>query len=95
VDGAGSVATFSQASGITTDGTNLYVADMYNNKIRKIVINTGVVSSLTGVANAVGTQGTADGAGPAATFYQPAGITSDGTNLYVMDLYNNTIRKIQ
>ena len=54
-DGTGTAATFNRPYGITTDGTNLYVADTGNNKIRQIVIATGVVSSLTGAAN------TADG----------------------------------
>ena len=65
-----------------------------NNKIRKIVIATGVVSSLTGAANTAGAAGAADGTGTAATFNRPNGITSDGTNLYVADTYNNKIRQI-
>jgi sugar lactone lactonase YvrE len=93
-DGAGATATFSYPSGITTDGTNLYVTDYANQKIRKIVIATGVVSSLTGLANTTGTMGAADGAGASAKFYYPVGITTDGTNLYVSDTFNNKIRKI-
>ena len=94
-DGAGATATFNSPVGITTDGTNLYVVDTVNNKIRKIVIATSGVSSLTGVANTAGVIGMADGAGATATFYNPEGITSDGTNLYVADFWNNKIRKIQ
>jgi sugar lactone lactonase YvrE len=93
-DGAGATATFNSLSGITTDGTNLYVVEQSNNKIRKIVIATGVVSSLTGAANTAGATGAADGAGATATFYSPYGITTDGTNLYVADTFNNKIRKI-
>ncbi len=93
-DGAATVATFSSPSGITTDGINLYVADSANYKIRQIVIATGVVSSLTGVANTAGALGVADGAATAATFSSPSGITTDGTNLYVVDAGNNKIRKV-
>ena len=93
-DGAGTAATFNAPAGITTDGTNLYVADMMNNKIRQIVIATGVVSSLTGVANFQGGLGAVDGAGAGASFFFPYGITTDGTNLYVVDLGNNKIRQI-
>ena len=94
-DGAGTVAKFNSPSGITTDGTNLYVADTANNKIRKIVIATGVVSSMTGVANSGMLSGSADGAGTtSASFYFPSGITTDGINLYVVDTQNNKIRKI-
>ena len=94
-DGAGAAATFNWPYGITSDGSNLYVADKNNNKIRQIVIATGAVSSLTGVANTAGVAGAADGAGAAATFNSPYGITTDGSSLYVTDVNGNTIRKIQ
>jgi sugar lactone lactonase YvrE len=90
-DGTGSAAGFNWPYGITTDGTNLYVADTYNYTIRKIVISTGAVTTLAGTA---GLPGSADGTGSAARFYRPSGITVDGTNLYVADTYNYTIRKI-
>lgn len=90
-DGTGTTASFYNPYGITTDGTNLYVADSYNNAIRKIVISSGVVSTLAGM---VGKYGNTDGVGTAATFYRPSGITTDGTNLYVADNWNSTIRKI-
>jgi len=96
-DGPGAKARFSYPQAVTTDGINLYVADMGtiegegNNTIRKIVIATGVVSTLAGTANKIGS---ANGIGPAARFEGPMGITTDGTNLYVADTDNNTIRKI-
>ena len=77
--------------GITTDGTNLYVTDTGNHTIRKIVISTGAVTTLAGTA---GLSGSTDGTGAAARFYYPDGIITDGTNLYVADTENNTIRKI-
>jgi sugar lactone lactonase YvrE len=94
-DGPGATATFTEINGITTDGTNLYVTDIFNNKVRKIVIATGVVSSVTGTANTAATSGAADGAGAVASFNEPWGITTDGVSLYVVDGVNNTIRKIQ
>ncbi|MEN6320944.1 MAG: hypothetical protein ABFD82_19590 [Syntrophaceae bacterium] len=90
-DGTGSAASFYIPQGITTDGNNLYVTDTGNNTIRKIVIATGVVTTLAGSA---GVSGSADGTGLAARFYNPSGIATDGTNLYVADTGNNTIRKI-
>jgi hypothetical protein len=90
-DGAGTSAAFYNPYGITTDGTNLYVTDSYNNTIRKIVIATGDVSTLAGAQEKFGDT---DGAGREATFYRPSGITTDGTNLYVADNWNNSIRKI-
>ncbi|MHB9116801.1 MAG: NHL repeat-containing protein [Burkholderiales bacterium] len=88
-DGTGTAAKFNGPAGITTDGTNLYVADTGNNAIRKVVIATGAVTTLAG-----GAWGSTDGTGTAALFYSPAGIVTDGTNLYVADSLNTTIRKI-
>ncbi len=90
-DGTGSEARFSFPMGITTDGTNLYVADSGNHTIRKIVMSTGVVTTLAGSADS---SGSTDGTGSAARFYSPSDITTDGTNLYVVDARNYTIRKI-
>ena len=89
-DATGTSATFKFPSGIVTDGTNLYVADMQNHKIRKIVIATGVVTTFAGST----TSGSADGTGASARFKTPDHMTTDGTNLYVVDQQNNTIRKI-
>jgi hypothetical protein len=90
-DGTGTAARFYHPFGITTDGTNLYVTDHSNSTIRKIVISTGVVTTIAGSAGAIGS---ADGTGTAATFNYPIGITTDGTTLYVTDSGNNRIRKI-
>ena len=90
-EGTGSAARFAYAYGITTDGTNLYVVDLSNYNIRKVVIATGEVTTLAGAA---GVSGYADGIGTAARFKYPYGITTDGTNLYVADTYNGTVRKI-
>ncbi len=89
-DGTGTAASFNYLSGITSDGTSLYVVDTHNHKIRKIVIATGVVTTLAGS----GSEGGTDGTGSAASFNYPVGITSDGTNLYIADTLNSTIRKI-
>jgi DNA-binding beta-propeller fold protein YncE len=93
-DGTGVAARFDSLWGITTDGTSLYVADggLFSNTIRKIVIATGAVTTLAGTA---GQKGSADGTGPAASFGQPFGITTDGTSLYVADVGNKAIRRIQ
>ena len=90
-NGTGTTARFNSPYGITTDGTNLYVADTYNHIIRKVVIATGEVTTFAGMK---GTSGSVDGTGTAAAFYYPYGITTDGTNLYVADTYNHTIRQV-
>ena len=87
----GTSASFNDPTGITTDGTNLYVADRGNKKVRQIVIDNGTVTTLAGT----GGTGSSDGAGGSeATFRQPAGITTDGIYLYVIEQGNHLIRKI-
>ena len=89
--GTGTSASFSSPYGITTDGTNLYVADQSNHLIRQIVISTGAVTTLAGTVD----NGSANGTGTSASFNRPQGITTDGTNLYVTDQSNHLIRKIE
>ena len=90
-NGTGTSASFDEPRGITTDGTNLYVSDYSNQLIRQIVISTGVVTTVAGT----GSRGSANGTGTSASFNEPRGITTDGTNLYVTDYGNHLIRKIE
>jgi len=91
----GTLASFKDPMGITTDGTNLYVADFSDHVIRKIVISTGAVTTVAGkLWGGAGDPGSANGTGTSASFYNPRGITTDGTNLYVADKGNHLIRKI-
>ena len=88
---------------VTTDGSSLYIADEWNDTIRKLDLATLTVSTVAGtaVANTVfgsgstGEPGATDGVGALARFLNPRGITSDGINLYLTDRGNNTIRRIQ
>ncbi|MFA6504506.1 MAG: hypothetical protein WCT14_00320 [Treponemataceae bacterium] len=90
-DGTGGAARFDNPYGIVSDGTNLYVSDSGNHTIRQIVISSGAVTTLAGVA---GSAGSADGTGSAARFATPTGLTLNGSDLYVMDQGNHTIRKV-
>jgi hypothetical protein len=89
-DGVGADARFSYLSGVASDGAgNVYVADNGIATIRKVVIATGLVTTLAG---APGVRGSADGAGAEARFSTRQGLASDGAgNLYVADTY--TVRK--
>jgi len=96
-DGVGPAALFHSPGGIWGDGANLYVADTLNFTIRKIVLQTGQVSTLAGSPQ---NRGTADGVGAAARFYAPTDVWGDGVNLYVADgsavrSLNLTTRRVQ
>jgi sugar lactone lactonase YvrE len=89
-DGTGVVVRFSVVSGVAVDGTGtLYVADQFNETIRKIA-PTGAVTTLAGTASVAGAT---DGRGSAARFFSPTGVAaaSDGT-VYVTDF--DSIRRI-
>jgi sugar lactone lactonase YvrE len=94
-DGVGASARFYQPSGLALDGAgDLYVADLSNHTIRKVapVGTNWVVSTLAGLP---GTLGSNDGTNDQARFNRPSAVAvDDGGNLFVTDLYNQTIRKL-
>ena len=91
-NGTGAVASFFFPEGIATDAAgNIYVADTFNQTIRKITPK-GVVTTLAGTPGFVGS---ADGNGAAASFSQPIAVATDAAgNVYVADMDNSAIRKI-
>jgi uncharacterized protein (TIGR03437 family) len=78
--------------GVAVDAAgNLYIADIANNRIRKV--SGGIITTVAGDGN-IGFSG--DG-GPAtgASLDHPAGIAVDSVgNLYIADMYNNRIRQV-
>jgi len=99
-DGTNGVARFGvTVSGgpksVAVDGsTNIYVADTYNDTIRKITpLGTNWIT--TTIAGSVGAIGFADGTNAVPRFDNPYGVAIDsGGNLYVSDSPSETIRKI-
>ncbi|MBF2708974.1 T9SS type A sorting domain-containing protein [Flavobacterium soyangense] len=90
-DGTGIGASFKTPTGVAVDlAGNVYVADVGNQKIRKIT-PVGLVTTFAGT----GIAGAADGTGTAASFYNPSGVAVDSAgNVYIADQSNNKVRKI-
>lgn len=90
-DGAGSTATFNHPHSIEIDNSgNLIVSDSWNNTLRKIT-PLGNVSTFAGN----GLIGGIDGPTTACSFNYPWDITVDTLgNIFVLDGYNFTVRKI-
>jgi len=91
LDGIGRAARFNGPVGLAVDDAGIvYVADTYNDRIRRI----GRDGNVTTIAGS-GKPGLADGLAAAASFDTPSAlaVTTNGT-LYVADTGNNAIRRI-
>ena len=91
--GPATSAEFKDPWGITIDASgNLYIADEYNNRIRKIDTK-GNISTVAGNGTA-GYNGDSIAA-TSAELYYPEGVAVDASgNIYIADQYNNRIRKV-
>ncbi len=94
-DGLGLAAAFSYPTGVAADGAgHLFVADQYNNTIRKLAL-VGTNWLVTTLAGRAQTPGTADGSAGGARFSLPTGLAVDADgNVFVADRGNCTIRKV-
>ena len=90
IDNAGKVCADKSDYANKDDIENLYVSEKEGHRIRKIVIFTGVVTTVAGK----GQTGNTNATGTDAMFRQPWDVTTDGKDLYVADSYNYLIRKI-
>ncbi len=90
-DGQGKAALFNGPLAVAVDKAgNLYVADTYNDRIRRITPD-GVVSTVAGGD----APGFADGPGALARFDTPSGLVLDKAgNLYIADTVNGAVRKL-
>jgi sugar lactone lactonase YvrE len=95
--GDGGLATAAQLNtprGLAVDsGGNVYVADSFNHRIRKISSATGAITTVAGT----GTQGYVGNGGVAAAaqLNNPVDVAVDsGENLFIADSYNYRIRKV-
>ena len=80
--------------GIAVDAAgNIYFADYFNNRVRKVTVSTGDISTVAGN----GTQGfSGDGAtATSAEIYYPTSVALDTVgNIYIADDVNDRIRKV-
>ncbi len=93
LDGPLMQAALAQPSGITSDGTNLYVADSEISAIRSVSLDPkGQVSTIVGVD--LFEFGDVDGQGELVRLQHPLGVTHHNGVLYVADTYNHKIKAI-
>jgi hypothetical protein len=94
VDSVGTSASFNMPVGMSTspDGSFVLIADYSNNKIRKLIVSTGVVSTFAGSGSAGG----GNGVGTVAALYYPTdiAISSDGSFAVSICHYGHRIRHV-
>jgi len=92
--GAATAAQLNQPRGVAVDGAgNIYIADTFNHRIRKVDSSTGFIHTVAGT----GAQGFGgdSGAAAAAQLNNPNGVALDGAgNIYIADSSNGRIRKV-
>jgi DNA-binding beta-propeller fold protein YncE len=87
-DGSGGSALLQHAAGVAVLNGAVWVADSFNNKLRKIDLATGWVSTAAGNGRA----GAVDGTGETAQLWNPSGLCTEGTGLFLADTNNHMIR---
>ncbi len=88
LDGPGKSARLQHPIGVDLAGGFLYLTDTYNNRIKRIELVTGEVTTLFGT----GQSGLEDGYGKGASFHEPGGLSVAGDLIFVADTNNHAIR---
>jgi len=90
--GLGVFGFFNQPLGVARDAAgNTYIADSYNNRVRKIAAN-GVITTVAGTG-ALGFLDNVPATGAKLSY--PTGVAVDGSgNLYIADVNNYRVRKV-
>ncbi len=72
---------------------NVYIADYYNNRIRKVTISTGIITTIAGSGQTGGWGSFSgdNGAATSATLYYPYGLALDSSGTLIKVLYKFTI----
>src|SRR6266550_848327 len=96
-NGPASEAVLRRPWGIWIDRGNLYIteAGYLGQRVRKVVLSTGVITTLAGPED--GVEGFAGDGGPAlgARFFSPLGVVADSAgNVFIADADNHRVRRI-
>ena len=83
-DAAGNSYLFLRKIHLLTQGFlllgDLYIADTYNNRIRKVTITTGIITTIAGSTTSVGYGGD-NGQATSAALYYPVGVALDSSGI--------------
>ncbi len=72
----------------------MYIADTSNQRVRKVTVSTGIITTIAGSSTSGDYSGD-NGPATSATLYVPQGVSLDATgNVYIADTLNNRVRKV-
>lgn len=96
--GQAALAVLNRPEGVTIDSSgNNFFADSNNNRIRKVIISTGVITTVAGNGDKFGSGSSLGDNGPATSARlstpQDAALDSSG-NIFIADSSNGRIRKV-
>ena len=86
-DGEGDAVRLQHPLGITSRDGTIFLADSYNNKVKRLDPGRRAVTTWLGSGSA----GRADGRGPLAAFREPGGVCAGADGLYIADTNNHRI----
>jgi len=90
--GPATAAQLNNPRGLALDSASLYMAEHGNNRVRRVDLATGTITTFagTGVAGFGGDGGPAT----AAHFIRPIGVALRSGNIYIADTTNNRVRRV-
>lgn len=96
--GAATNAQLSAPDGLAADGnSSLYIADTFHHRVRRVDLNTGIITTVAGNTEPGADGGFSgdNGQAVAALLSVPSGIALDSSgNLFITDTGNNRVRKV-
>jgi sugar lactone lactonase YvrE len=91
-NGPAIAARLDSPQGLALDGNNLYIADTHNQRVRRLSLTTGIITTIAG--STAGFSGDS-GQATAAQLNLPTALAVDANhNLYIADSRNHRIRRI-
>jgi sugar lactone lactonase YvrE len=96
-NGDGILATTAQLNsptGVAVANGNLFIADSGNHIVRKVVLSSGMITTVAGIPQKNG-PAVNGGSATQATLFGPRGVATDAAgNIYIADTMNQQIRKV-
>ena len=64
---------------------NVYIADQYNNRIRKVTVSTGIITTIAGTGG--GSYSSDNGAATSSDLYSPIGVAVDASGTIIASVF--------